>query len=62
MYPIGDKEIEKYVKRILEEFTDEQFEDFADHEYSYGRKIKDKIHSLAAIAAEKCFREYLDVE
>ena len=62
MYPIDDKEIEKYVKRILENFADEQFKDFADHEYSYVRKIKDKINSLAAVAAEKSFRDFLDID
>jgi len=62
MYPIDDKEIEKYVKRILENFTDEQFKDFADHEYSYVRKIKDKINLLAAVAAEKAFRDFLDID
>ncbi len=25
MYPIADREIEKYISRILEDFTDEQF-------------------------------------
>ncbi len=62
MYPIDDKEIEKYVNRILEDFTDEQFKDFTDHEYSYVRKIKDKINSLAAVAAEKAFRDFLDID
>jgi len=62
MYPIDDKEIEKYVIRILETFTDDQFRDFADHEYSYVQKIKDKINSLAAVAAEKAFRDYLDID
>jgi len=62
MYPIDDKEIEKYVKKILEDFNDEKFKDFTDHEYSYVRKIKDKINSLAAVAAEKSFRDFLDID
>jgi len=62
MYPIDDKEIEKYVVRILENFSDDQFKDFADHEYSYVRKIKDKINLLSAVAAEKTFRDFLDID
>lgn len=62
MYPIDDKEIEKYVIRILEEFKDEQFKDFADHEYTYVRKIREKINSLAAVAAEKAFKDFLDID
>ncbi|MBX2893832.1 MAG: hypothetical protein KF763_00205 [Cyclobacteriaceae bacterium] len=33
MYPIPDKEIEKYINCILEDFKDEQFSDFANNEY-----------------------------
>ena len=62
MYPIDDREIEKYITRILETLTDEQFKDFTEHEYSYKDKIKDKINSLAAAAAEKTFRDYLDID
>ena len=40
MYPIPDKEIEKYISRILEDFKDEQFSDFANNEYTYTDKIK----------------------
>ena len=32
MYPIPDKEIEKYINRVLEDFRDEQFSDFANNE------------------------------
>jgi len=62
MYPIDDREIETYINKILETFSDEQFKDFADHEYSYVQKIKDKINSLASIAAEKAFRDFLDID
>jgi type III restriction enzyme len=62
LHPLDDKEIKKYVVRILENFTDEQFKDFADREYSYVRKIKEKINSLAASAAEKAFRGFLDID
>jgi len=34
IYPIADIEIKKYIQRVLEEFTDEQFTDMGQLEYS----------------------------
>jgi type III restriction enzyme len=59
MYPISDKEIEKYINRILEDFQDEQYADFANNEYSYTDKIKQKIKSLSEAYAEQKFRDFL---
>jgi type III restriction enzyme len=60
LYPIADKEIEKYIRRILEDFSDEQFTDFANHEYTYTQKIKDKIRSLSEAYAQQQFSNFLD--
>lgn len=62
MYPIPDKEIEKYINRILEDFKDEQFNDFANNEYTYTDKIKGKIKSLSELFAEKKFKDFLDTD
>ncbi|MBX9852641.1 MAG: restriction endonuclease, partial [Cytophagaceae bacterium] len=62
MYPIPDKEIEKYINRILEDFKDEQFGDFANNEYTYTDKIKQKIKALSEAFAEKKFKEFLDTD
>jgi type III restriction enzyme len=62
MDPISYTEIEKYINRILSDFTEEQFADFLDHEYSYRDKIKDKIKSLSEQFAEKTFTNYLDTD
>ncbi len=62
MYPIPDKEIEKYISRILEDFKDEQFDDLANNEYTYTDKIKQKIKSLSDIFAEKKFKDFLDTD
>lgn len=62
MYPIPDKEIEKYIKRILEDFSDEQFRDFANNEYTYTDKIKAKIRLLSEQFAEQRFRDFLDTD
>jgi type III restriction enzyme len=43
MFPIPDKEIEKYINRILEDFKDEQFSDLSVNELTYKDKIKFKI-------------------
>lgn len=62
LYPIADNEIQKYIQRVLEDFTDEQFTDMYNQTYSYAKKIKDKIQSLSDDFAEKKFREYLDTD
>ncbi len=62
MYPIADKEIEKFIKRILDDFSDEQFNSLADNEYTYTGKIKAKITALSEVFAEKKFRELLDTD
>lgn len=62
MYPIPDKEIEKYINRILDDFKDEQFSDFANNEYTYTDKIKQKIRELSEAFAEKKFKDFLDTD
>ena len=62
LYPIPDKEIEKYITRILDDFKDEQFNDFANNEYTYTDKIKLKIKSLSESFAEKKFKDFLDTD
>ncbi|OYU56435.1 MAG: restriction endonuclease [Chitinophagaceae bacterium BSSC1] len=60
--PIPEVDILKYVQRILENFTDEQFNDLASKEYSYARKIKEKIRDSADRYSEKNFFKYLDID
>jgi len=62
MYPIPDKEIEKYINRVLEDFNDEQFGDFYNQKYTYTDKIKQKIKHLSKEFAEKKFKEFLDTD
>ncbi len=62
MYPIADEEIKRYITRILEDFRDEQFADFANNEYSYISKIKAKIISLSENFAQKQFKKFLNTE
>ena len=62
MFPIPDKEIERYINRILEDFKDEQFSDLAANEYTYKDKIKFKIISLSEQFAEKKFKDFLDTD
>ena len=60
--PIPHKEIEKYISRILSDFTDEQFTDLLDHEFSYVDKIKSKIKTLTEAFAEQKFKDFLDTD
>ena len=62
MFPIPDKEIEKYINRILEDFKDEQFSELAANEYTYKDKIKFKIIALSEQFAEKKFKDFLDTD
>jgi type III restriction enzyme len=62
MFPIPDKEIERYINRILEDFKDEQFGDLAANEYTYKDKIKFKIIALSEQFAEKKFKDFLDTD
>ena len=62
MYPIPDREIEKYISRILSDFNDDQFADFANNEYSYTDKIKQKIKALSETFAERKFKDFLDTD
>ncbi len=60
MYPIPDREIELYISHVLERFTDEQFSDLMNHEYSYADKIKEKIKQLGENYKEKQFASMVD--
>jgi type III restriction enzyme len=62
LQPLTDSEIKKYIQKILENFTDAQYADFAIHEYSYTDKIRVKIQQLSAIYAEQRFKDLLDVD
>ena len=62
MFPIPDKEIERYINRILEDFKDEQFNDLSANEYTYKDKIKHKILALSEHFAEQKFKDYLDTD
>ncbi len=62
MYPIADEEIKKYVGRVLEDFSEEQFSAFENQKYSYIDKIKQKIKTLSESYAEKKFRDFLDTD
>jgi type III restriction enzyme len=62
MYPIPDIEIKKYINRILDDFKEEQFGDFANNEYTYTDKIKQKIKILSEAFAEQKFKDFLDTD
>ncbi len=63
IYPIPDKEIRKYIERILENLDSEQIHDIVvNKQYTYRDKIKAKIQALAEAYAEKQFNKYIDID
>jgi type III restriction enzyme len=62
MYPITEHEIKKYIYKLVEDFTDEQYHDYLNHHYSYTSKIKEKIKQLSAGYAEQKFKDFLDTD
>ncbi|MCP9495472.1 MAG: DEAD/DEAH box helicase family protein [Pyrinomonadaceae bacterium MAG19_C2-C3] len=62
MYPIPDREIKAYIKRIFEGMTPEQLRDCLDRDFAYSHKIKQKITELARAKKEKIFSDYLDTD
>lgn len=60
--PISDNEIEKYIKRIVEDLSSEQLNDLIHNEYTYIHKIKHKIKILSEEYAEKQFSNLLDID
>ena len=58
--PISDKDVEWYVRQVLEDLTEEQFQDLIAQEYSYTQRIKAKIDALTTTHAEKTFGLWLD--
>lgn len=60
MHPIPDIQIEKYLTRIFQEFSTEQYMQLIEHEYLYSDAIKSKIKDLADSYILKEFRTGLD--
>lgn len=62
MYPIPDREVQAYIKRIIEGLTPEQFHECLERDYSYVTKIKRKIGELATDYSERVFHDWLTLE
>lgn len=61
MFPIPDQEIQKYIGRILDDFSTDQMRDVLVNQYSYKDKIKRKIRSLADRYAERTFEDFIKI-
>lgn len=62
MIPLTQKDIQGYVARIFESFTEEQLEDFMHHLHEYTETIKKRILLLEDVHKEKEFRRLLDTD
>jgi type III restriction enzyme len=62
MYPIADREIQLYVRQLLEGFSAQQFKAFENNYHAYVARIKSKIDALATEYAKKSFQRVLDTD
>lgn len=62
MIPLTQKDIQGYVARIFEDFTDDKLEDFMRHLHDYSLVIKNKILLLEDEHKEKEFRRLIDTD
>lgn len=62
MIPLTQKDIQSYVTRIFEDFTEEKLEDFMRHLQEYTVTIKNKILTLEDEHKEKEFRHLLNTD
>lgn len=62
MIPLTQKDIQGYVARIFEDFSEEKLEDFMRHLNEYTLIIKNKILELEDAHKEKEFRKLLDTD
>ncbi len=62
MYPIPDQKIDAYLKRIFEQFDNDQYFAFLDNVYSYSQRIKKKINEEASLYARNQFHKLLDID
>lgn len=62
MAPLSQKDVLKYVSRVLENRTEIDLDDFVVHMYDYMTTIKEKILSLEEEHKEKEFRRLLDTD
>ena len=59
---ISQGELQKFINRIVQDLTEEQLQQFLEHEYSNVKKIKDKIKQHKDDYAAKRFSEFLDTD
>ena len=62
MIPLSENDIQSYVTRVFENFTDDKLEDFMNHLHEYTMIIKNKILALEDEHKEKEFRRMLDTD
>lgn len=62
LYPITEPEIKNYIRRIVDDFTQEQIADALEHDTAYMRKIKEKVDELSDRHINKAFYRELELE
>lgn len=62
LYPITDREVKEYIRRVVTGMNADQIRDCIERDVAYVRKIRQKITTLANKHAEKAFTDMLDVD
>ena len=62
MIPLSENDIQSYVTRIFENFTNDKLEDFMNHLHEYTMTIKNRILTLEDEHKEKKFCRLLDTD
>lgn len=62
LYPITEPEIKNYIRRIVDDFTQEQIVDALEHDATYMRKIREKVDELSDRHINKAFYRELELE
>jgi len=62
LYPITEPEINNYIRRIVDDFTQAQIVDALEHDAAYMRKIREKVDELSDRHIEKVFYRELDLD
>ncbi len=61
-FPIDDKELAIYIDRILNNFSEEEFEKFASNILLYSKCISEKIDELSDAYCEPKFYDYVEAD
>ncbi len=57
---ISDTELRKYLLRVVDDWDDDRYQDFAQNEWRYKTVLRNRINQLAEAYGREKFKEWLD--